>query len=114
MTASAERKEEVKSETRTVKPTNTISERDFRKLDRLLREKPNASILALEAQILFCNNKTSQWFKAKPSEERKQMLEEARKNAPQYRKKYKDHLLELQEERNKKQLMKVKEIKRRN
>ena len=35
-----------------------ISERDFAKLDRLIREKPNASTLALEAHILF-TNKTS-------------------------------------------------------
>ena len=36
-----------------------MSERDFAQLDRLLREKPNASILSLEAIVLFANNKTA-------------------------------------------------------
>ena len=34
---------ELKKETLSTAKTNTISERDFAKLDRLLREKPNAS-----------------------------------------------------------------------
>jgi len=33
--------------------SNTISERDFAKLDRLLREKPDATTLALEGLIMF-------------------------------------------------------------
>ena len=37
------------AETKSVPKTNTISERDFAQLDRFLREKPNASILSLEA-----------------------------------------------------------------
>ena len=41
-----------------VKKTNTISERDFAKLDRLLREKPHATTMSLEAHILFSNNET--------------------------------------------------------
>ena len=50
-------------ETKSVPKTNTVSERDFAQLDRLLREKPNASILSLEAMILFSNNKTAKWLK---------------------------------------------------
>ena len=34
-------------ETTSVPKTNTVSERDFAQLDRLLREKPNAAILSL-------------------------------------------------------------------
>jgi len=45
--------EVTREQTKLVKKTNTVSERDFGKLDRLLREKPNASTLALEAHILF-------------------------------------------------------------
>ena len=37
------------AETKSVSKTNTISEKDFAQLDRFLREKPNASILSLEA-----------------------------------------------------------------
>ena len=35
-------------ETRSVPNSNVISERDFAKLDRLLREKPNATTLSLD------------------------------------------------------------------
>ena len=39
------------AETKSVSTTNVISERDFGKLHRFLREKPNASTLSLEAMI---------------------------------------------------------------
>ena len=41
--------------------TNVISERDFGMLDRLIREKPNALQIILEAVIMFQTNKTSSW-----------------------------------------------------
>ena len=88
MIAAAENREVVISQTTSVKPTNTISERDFAQLDRLLREKPNASMIALEAHILFSNNKTSEWLRTKSSEERSVLFEKARKNAPYHRQKY--------------------------
>ena len=50
------------TDTTSVPKTNTVSERDFAQLDHLLREKPNASILSLEAMILFNNNKTAKWL----------------------------------------------------
>ena len=40
---------------KSVPTANTISERDFGKLDQLLREKPNATTLSLEFHILFSN-----------------------------------------------------------
>ena len=46
--------EDMKQQTKSVRPTNTISERDFALLDRYITEKPNASLLVLEAHILFC------------------------------------------------------------
>lgn len=61
-------------QTRSVPKTNTISERDFAKLDRLLREKPNATTLSLEAVILFSNNKTAQWLHEKSLAEREELL----------------------------------------
>ena len=109
MSAAAENKEKVKSETTTVKTTNTISERDFGKLDRLIREKPNASILALEAHILFTNNKTTKWLATKSSDERRIMFEEARKNAPQHCQRYHEHLSNIETERIKVQNKKQKE-----
>ena len=51
-----------------VPKTNVVSERDFAKLDRFLREKSNASTLSLEALILFTNNKTAKWLDSKQAE----------------------------------------------
>ena len=92
MQAETEKKEEMRAQTSSVIPTNTISERDFAMFDRLLREKPHASTLALEAHILFANNKTSEWMMKKSEEERCKIMEEARKNAPQHRKRYQQRL----------------------
>lgn len=43
---------EIKTNTRSGQKTNTISEKDFGKLGRYIREKPNVRLLALEAHIL--------------------------------------------------------------
>ena len=48
------------TETKSTPKTNVISERDFAKFDRLLREKPNATTLSLEGMILFANNQVTQ------------------------------------------------------
>ena len=47
-------------EVASVPTTNLAPERDFAILDRLVREKPNASV-ALESMILYSHNKTSSW-----------------------------------------------------
>ena len=60
-----------RSQTVSVRKTNTISERDFAQLDRLIREKPHSTMLSLEAHILFTNNKTSEWLHNKSKEELK-------------------------------------------
>lgn len=99
LTAAAENKSKVISETKSVKTTNTISERDFAQLDRLLREKPNATTIALEAHILFSNNRTSEWLEAKTPVERTKLFEEARKNAPQHRKRYRQYLSTIEKHR---------------
>ena len=97
MQAETESKEEVRAQTSSVKTTNTISERDFAIFDRLLREKPHASTLALEAHILFANNKTSEWLTKKSKEEKCKIMEEARKNAPQHRRRYHHRISVIEE-----------------
>ena len=42
-----------------VPKTDRVSEADFGQLDRLLCEKPNASLIALEGTMLFANNKSA-------------------------------------------------------
>lgn len=92
------------SVTASVPTTNTVSERDFAKLDRLLREKPHASTLALEAHILFTNNKTSAWYASKSQEERKLLMETARRMSAKHKKTFKDRLKTLEEKRAQAQL----------
>ena len=92
--AAAKRKETI-----SVKKTNTISERDFAKLDRLLREKPHATMLSLEAHILFSNNKTKEWLESKSPEELKSLMETARKSVPKHKQKFKERLSAIQAHR---------------
>ena len=91
--------ENLKKETQSVPKTNTISKRGFAKLDRLLREKPNASTLSLEAIVLFSNNKTASWLQSKPQDEKEKLLRKARLCAIDFKKLYRARKLRLQEQR---------------
>jgi E1A/CREB-binding protein len=66
-----------------VPTTNTCSERDFAELDVLMRLKPSASIIAYEAFMMWSNNKTSEWLNDMPSLKKSEILEDARRSAPQ-------------------------------
>ena len=66
--------------------TNNMSERDFAQLDILLSLKPSASTTTFESIIMWTNNKTSSWLQAMNEEERKEIIENARKNVPEMRK----------------------------
>ena len=90
---------QLQEETKSVPKTNTVSERDFAKLDRLLREKPNATTLSLEAMILFTNNKTASWLRAKPNEEVRELMQKARSMAPEFKRLYDKRRQQIREER---------------
>ena len=62
------------AETKSVPNSNVISERDFAKPDRLLREKPNATALSLQGIILF-SNKTAIWLQNKSPKNGKSSLQ---------------------------------------
>ena len=68
-----------------VPATNIASERDFAILDRLMRCKPSASTTCLEALTLWMNNKTAQWFDSKSENEKKHLMDEARRNGQKIR-----------------------------
>ena len=80
--------EEKRCQTQSVPKTNTVSERDFAQLDRFLREKPNATTIALESLILFSNNKTREWLQQKSDEQKAKIFASARKMAPKLRQQY--------------------------
>lgn len=85
------------NETKSVSKTNAVSERDFGKLDRLLREKPNASTLSLEAIVLFSSNKTIKWLNSKSAEEVQHLLQTARKKAPEFKRLFKQRKQDILE-----------------
>ena len=86
-------------ETKSVSKTNVVSERDFGKLDRLLREKPNASTLSLEAMVLFSSNKTMKWLNSKSAEEVQHLLRMARQKAPEFKRLFKQRKQDIMEGR---------------
>lgn len=64
-----------------VPTTNTSPERDFAILDRLLREKPNAKLIAIESMMMYRQNKTSLWLDSQSDEDKRKLLKVARKRA---------------------------------
>ena len=69
-------------ETATVPTTNVSPERDFAILDRMLRGKPNANLIAIESVILYSQNQTSSWLGKQTVDERSKLLKAARLRVP--------------------------------
>ena len=73
----------LRKETSAVPKTNTVAERDFGMLDRLMREKPNANLITLESVIMCQTNKMSLWRDNLDNEKRAKLMEMARKSKDQ-------------------------------
>ena len=54
-------------DTNSVATTNVVSERTFAQLDRFKRQKPNASVLAIEGMVLFQQTKPLRGCRPKPA-----------------------------------------------
>ena len=91
--------EDTIQETSSVPTTNVSPERDFAVLDRYLREKPNAHLIALEALILFSHNRTATWLDQRSCDETKTLLQAARTLAPSLRMKFKARRQEIESKR---------------
>ena len=89
----------VKKIAKNVPKTNKISEADFAILDLLIRKKPNASINALDALIMWSQNKTMKWLDTLSSEEKTTYLEQARKGAQSMAEKFKIRKEQLEQEK---------------
>ena len=96
---------ELMEQAKCVPKTNTVSERDFGSLDLLLRMKPAASTICFESIILWSNNKTSEWLDSIDSESRNEILDKARKKAPEMKNIFLDRKAQIK----KHQLEKLKE-----
>ena len=62
--------EQLYKETVSVSTTNSITERNFGMLDKLIIERPNANMITYEAIIMNRINKTSEWRENLSSEKR--------------------------------------------
>ena len=89
---------EVINETASVPITNVSPECDFAILDRLMQQKPNANAIALEAMIMYSQNKTSAWLQKKSEEEKGKLLKAARNLAPIAKEKFKARKQEIQKQ----------------
>lgn len=63
--------------TTSVPKTNKFPESIFGFLDQLIHKRPNATMLANEALILFIKNGTGAWLNSKSTDEREQILKHA-------------------------------------
>lgn len=87
------------AEVASVPKTNVSPERDFAILDRLLREKPNAHTVALEAIIMFSHNKTAVWLEKLENSEREKLFKAARTLSSSFKIKFKARRQEIQDRR---------------
>ena len=69
---------------------NKHAERVFAYLDHLMKVRPNATLLANEATIMFSLNRTSEWLHQLPSNEVEKIISDARKKARIVQKKFQE------------------------
>ena len=72
--------ESVISESQSVPTTNVAAERDFGMLDRLMKLKPKALDLSIEAIVMFNTNKTKQWRDKLSPENLAKVIEASKKS----------------------------------
>ena len=65
-------------ESQYVPKTNQIGESVFGTLDRLIRERPNATTLNLSSSIQYVHNKTGEWLNELPHDEKEKYMQKAR------------------------------------
>lgn len=79
---------------------NKFSETVFGHLDRIMKEKPNISLIASEAYIMFVHNKTIDWLNGKTDQEKSLLLlSQARKNVKSGRCKFMTRISEIERRR---------------
>ena len=62
----------------------------FGQLDHLTSFRPNASVLANEAYLMYVYNKTSKWLKSLDDDEKDILLDDSRKEGRAVRKKFRE------------------------
>jgi E1A/CREB-binding protein len=106
--------EELQTEVSSVTTANAAPERDFARLDRMIREKPNANLVALEAMILYSHNKTSIWLQQQTAEDIEKLLKAVQTLAPTIKTKFKERREIIETRREALLLKKQAELSRKN
>ncbi|KAJ8313376.1 LOW QUALITY PROTEIN: hypothetical protein KUTeg_009066 [Tegillarca granosa] len=88
-----------RSSTSSVPKHNKFSETIFGHVDRILREKPNITVIAQKAYIMFCHNKTLDWLNGKCAKERQSLLASARRDVKKARKMFAERRREIEARR---------------
>lgn len=102
----------VREQTTSVMKHNKLPEFIFGQLDHLLSFRPNASVLANEAYLMYAFNKTSQWLRDLQPEEREATIENSRKGGREIRKQFQERLKEIENKRLEAQRKKQGELER--
>ena len=101
---------------RCVPKHNKFSETIFGYLDGLMRRKPNIGLLAAEAYVMFCKNKTAAWLAHKPTAEVRVLLSSASKEVKLVLANFKERHAQIIEQRrqaNQEKLAKEEEARKR-
>ena len=76
----------IMEETKSAPKHNILTERDFAQLDRRVEQKPGISTVSISGRVSFLNNKTSTWLEGLSGEDRSNVMERAREEAPDFSK----------------------------
>ena len=91
--------EKLRQVTAAVPKHNKFSETIFGHLDGIVRDKPNISMIANEAYIMFIHNKTLDWLLGKNVKDKTSLLINVRQNVQKSRKLLKERALEIERQR---------------
>ena len=103
----------LRSETASVSTTNSLAERNFGMLDRLISEKANANMITYEAIIMVRTNKTSEWRDKLTPERRRKLMRWARESTNRQYEDFRARRAEVRRKRNEKRLDKLEEKRKR-
>ncbi|KAK6168596.1 hypothetical protein SNE40_019795 [Patella caerulea] len=104
--------ESLMEEVSSAKKHNKLPEFVFGQLDHLISYRPNASLLANEAYIMFSFNKTSTWLRELGEDEKNRLLDESRKEGREIRKEFIARTKSISDERFRLQKLKKQEMER--
>ena len=90
--------EDMKARYANVPATNVIGERDFALLDLMVRQRPNAQTITLEALTMWTNNGTVKWLDGLETDTKNRYMDAACRHAGTAVKHYKERITSIKKE----------------